>query len=425
MKPHIIIRLRPGGAAPRRPHWLNVISQKADTEVLSQEISGAFSRHDVKVWTTAEYAPAGESWSVQERDAGLNRVYRLILSREQRIPSGLIADIQLIPTVAEVRVGRISAAPLTSQPMSRRVSDAARTIRLQDAHRLSRGQEDVTIAILDTGIDTDHAEFEGRIRSEADFVNILDGAQDFIGDVIDADADADDEVGHGTHVAGIVAARGAGMNVGVAPECTLMPVRVLATMRRNGERLGAGLIENINAGVKYAVDNGADVINMSLGIRHESGGLPHEEVVNYARSKGVLIVAASGNDGTDTKYYPGAFESVVTVGALAFDATVAPFSTYGHQVKLVAPGENIISAQPGGGYGAASGTSQAAPFVAGVAALVQSVARRSGGRFSDRNITEILTTSADPIGTRYRDKRAGFGRLNAADAVNLAQARIN
>jgi subtilisin family serine protease len=270
-----------------------------------------------------------------------------------------------------------------------------------------------------------HPEFQGRLRDGADFVNILDGASDFIGDVIDADADPKDEVGHGSHVAGIAAAAGHAMDVGVAPNCQIMPIRVLATMTRDGEKLGAGLIENINAGLKHAIDQGANVINMSLGVEHTGGGLPHQEMVDYARQKGVLLVAASGNDGTETLYYPGAFESVMTVGATGSEGTVAGFSTFGKQVKIVAPGENIVSAHPGASYAAASGTSQAAPFVAGTAALVQSIAHRAGGRFSDHEIGQILIQSADRPTAKFRDRRAGYGRLNAADAVHLAQSRIN
>ena len=268
-------------------------------------------------------------------------------------------------------------------------------------------------------------EIEGKTERGADFVNILDGASEFIGDVIDADPRPDDEVGHGTHVAGIVGARGRQMPVGVAPRCLIMPVRVLATMERDGERVGAGLVENINAGVKYAIDNGADIINMSLGVRHEGGGLPHQEVVDYAHSNDVVIVAAAGNDGRENLYYPGAFPTVVAVGSAREDGSVSEFSTYGPQVAVIAPGENIYSANPGNDFAFASGTSQAAPFVAGAAALVQSVAKRAGGRFGDGEIKDILTATSDRLDHRYRNRRAGYGRLNAADALRLASVRMN
>ena len=122
-------------------------------------------------------------------------------------------------------------------------------------------------------------------------------------------------MGHGTHVSGIIAGKGLQMDEGVAPECSLMAVRVLATMKDGDRLVGAGIVDNINSGIKWAVDNGADVINMSLGIRHTGGGLPHQDVVRYALSKNVAVVAASGNDGTAERYYPGALKGVFAVGA--------------------------------------------------------------------------------------------------------------
>src|SRR3712207_9142629 len=94
-----------------------------------------------------------------------------------------------------------------------------------------------------------------------------------------------------------------------------MAVRVLASLRSGDAVQGAGIVDNINVAIKWVVDRGVDVINMSLGIRHTGGGLPHEDVIRYALDRGVSVVAASGNDGTDPKYYPGALPGVVAVGA--------------------------------------------------------------------------------------------------------------
>jgi thermitase len=356
-------------------------------------------------------------------------------------PKALIEDVRLIPEIAAARVGQIEATPLPRErpaTLSRRIRGPQAAIGLAEAHRRLRGEPDVVVAILDTGVDRSHPEIAGRSVAAADFVDIIPGARAFMDravpgtpsgrpsqDFTASELDPEDEVGHGTHVAGIVAGLGLGMGVGVAPGCRIMPVRVLAALERNGELVGAGLVENINAGVKHAIDAGAQVINMSLGVRHEGGGLPHEEVVDYARRKGVLIVAAAGNDGSETLYYPGAFPSVVAVGSADEAGEVSAFSTVGPQVALIAPGEQILSARPGGGYAFASGTSQAAPFVAGAAALIQSLARRAGGRFGDRELAGILKATADRRGHSLRDRRAGFGRLNVADALRLAETRIN
>jgi subtilisin family serine protease len=190
-------------------------------------------------------------------------------------------------------------------------------------------------------------------------------------------------------------------------------------MERDGERFGAGLVDNINQGVKWAVDNGADVINMSLGVRHEGGGLPHAEVIRYALEKGVTVVAASGNDGQNALYYPGALPGVITVGAMSREGGVAGFSTYNRRVQLIAPGEDVYSCYRGVGYAFASGTSHAAPFVAGAVALLKSFVRG----LTDGQAKYLLKHTADRLDQRFQHPKAGYGRLNIIDALRLARAK--
>jgi subtilisin family serine protease len=256
-------------------------------------------------------------------------------------------------------------------------------------------------------------------------VDIIDGHADFVGDFLGLDESPEDEVGHGTHVAGIIAGAGIAMPEGIAPKCRLLPVRVLGAMKQGARRVGAGLVDNINAGVKWAVDHGADVINMSLGVRHSGGGLPHEEVVDYAKRKGVTIVAASGNDGQEALYYPGAFPSVIAVGASDDHGDVAAFSTYGRQVSFVAPGTDVYSSYLENDYAFSSGTSHAAPFVTGGIALLKSYARSKGRRLSDAQVKSVLKHTADKAGRGFKDRRAGFGRLNLADSMRLLAHRLN
>jgi subtilisin family serine protease len=282
------------------------------------------------------------------------------------------------------------------------------------------GDPRVKVAILDTGVNTDHPELAHAIESQADFVN-LDGLDttNFIGDVSGYDLAADDEVGHGTHVAGIIAARGDQIPEGVAPSCRIIAVRTLATMRDAGTVVGAGIVDNINVAIKWAVDAGADVINASLGIRHTGGGLPHEEVIAYALSRGVTVVAASGNDGSPEKYYPGALAGVIAVGAGDAEREVASFSSYGAEVSLIAPGTAIISTDVNNGYKMASGTSQASPFVAGACALLRAQALGRGLRLTDRDVKEILVRTCDQPRGALRTRRRGYGHLNLADACRL------
>jgi subtilisin family serine protease len=248
---------------------------------------------------------------------------------------------------------------------------------------------------------------------------------DFIGDVNDYDDVPEDEVGHGTHVSGIIASRGLNMAEGICPNCSIMPVRVLASMKNGNRVVGAGIIDNINAGIKYAVDKGADVINMSLGIKNTGGGLPHEDVIKYAISKNVTIVAASGNDGTEEKYYPGALPDVIAVGATDNFGHVTNFTSFGADITVVAPGLNIYSSFTNNTYQFASGTSQASPFVCGTIGLLKSYARQQGKILTNEAIKYILKHSSDKIDTHMRNQKAGYGLINLADAFKLLNYIIN
>ncbi len=430
MKPHIGIKFRQGYGLPRLPHWKEILDGKADVPGRFQsDVDTLLSQYGIAVWPTLEYQPKQETWSPREKAAGVDRIYRLILRQDQGIPPRLISNISLLPVVEKVHIGHIEQAllpdPRIAQHFSTRAGSAARNlIFLKQAHAFTQGDPSVVVAVLDTGVDADHPELRDAVRPGFDFVDIIDGAKEFLGDYTGADADAGDEVGHGNHVAGIIAGRGLAMPAGVVPQCKILPVRVLAAMKRGGTRVGAGLLDNINAGIKWAIDQGVDVINMSLGIRHTGGGLPHEEVVNYAREMGVTIVAASGNDGQEQLYYPGALKGVIAVGAVDENGDIASYSTYGRQVSLVAPGSAIYSAYLGGKYAFSSGTSQAAPFVSGAVALLKSFAKSAGKTLSDGQVKHILKHTADKIDRRFKHPKAGFGRINLIDALRLLKHKL-
>jgi subtilisin family serine protease len=189
--------------------------------------------------------------------------------------------------------------------------------------------------------------------------------------------------------------------------------------------VGAGLVDNINTGIKWAVDNGASLINMSLGIKHSGGGLPHSEVIEYARRNGTTIVAAAGNDGSDNKYYPGADPYVIAVGAHDTEGIVTGFSTYGAHLTVVAPGTNIYSAFTNNTYAYSSGTSQASPFVTGAIALLKSAALQKGVDLKDHQIKYLLKHTADKSHPQFKNLKEGFGKLNIADALRLLTYKIN
>ncbi|MEZ0609608.1 S8 family serine peptidase [Fibrella sp. WM1] len=429
MKPHLIVKLhRP--VAQRLPPWQDALTTLVGAlpDRLVPGIDELLAAAQLPVIVTSEHRPAsGGAWSDEEVASGINRIYRLILKQNQAIPPRLIDQIQLLPDVEYVRLGGIGESPLPDRQVTAQSVRPERKpdpLHIGEAQRYSTGDPTIRIAILDTGIDTEHPEIKHALGPGMDFVNIIDGANEFIGDFLDYDEAPGDEVGHGTHVAGIVAGMGRQMPVGVVPNCKLLPVRVLGAMRNGNDVVGAGLIDNINTGIKWAVDQGVDLINMSLGIRHDGGGLPHAEVIDYALRKGVTVVAASGNDGTKASYYPGALPGVIAVGAIDEHDDMAPFSTYGEQVSFVAPGTNIYSSYREHGYAFASGTSQAAPFVTGSIALLKSFARTRQRTLTDRQVKYLLKRTADRPDQRLRTDRWGYGRINLLDAVRLLDYKL-
>ncbi|MEM8808589.1 MAG: S8 family serine peptidase [Cyanobacteria bacterium P01_G01_bin.38] len=392
-------------------------------------IDAEFKKYDRSVQVTREYQPAGKTWDQDERISGFNRVYRLILHQSTEIPPGLIKAISVLPMVEAVTPGKVATANLpsvTAKSFSLETDQRSRdAIYLPEAHDYSQGDPEITVAVLDTGVDLDHPELTDVLLPGYDFVDILDGAGKFLGDYLGYDEDPEDEVGHGTHVAGIIAGQGSEMPKGVVPRCKILPVRVLGAMKRGSKKVGAGLVDNINSGIKWAIDHGADVINMSLGIEHTGGGLPHEEVVDYARRKGVSIVAASGNDGQEHLYYPGALPHVIAVGALDETGDIANFSTYGKQVDFAAPGTDIYSTYIGNDYGFSTGTSHASPFVAGAIALLKSYAlQKHETQLSDRQVKHLLKHTSDKLDRRFKHAKAGFGKLNLLDALRLLDYKL-
>lgn len=429
MKDHIIMKF--DRALDRRlPYWQDCIGQHpADRRSgIRQDVDAVFESYAIPFLATAEFRQEGERWSDSETASGLDRIYRLVLLQDRGIPAGLVRDLEALPGVVYVRSGEIGSSHLPgpraaamSSPLANR---SRRQIYLDEAHLFTKGEPSVTVAVLDTGVDLKHEELQDAIGPGFDFVDILNGADEFIGDYLGADPVPDDEVGHGTHVAGIIAARGLRMPTGVAPRCRIMPVRVLAAVRSGDQVVGAGLVDNINNGIKWAVDNGAQVINMSLGVLHEGGGLPHEEVVRYALSKNVTIVAASGNDGTRDLYYPGALPGVLAVGAVDEQGAAASFSSFGRQVSFAAPGVEIYSTFNGNGYAYSSGTSHAAPFVSGAVALLHAYARKHGFMLTDAQVKHVLKLSSDKTTAQFKDEKTGYGTLNLVDALRLLDYKL-
>jgi subtilisin family serine protease len=243
-------------------------------------------------------------------------------------------------------------------------------------------------------------------------------------DFINSDANANDDNSHGTHVAGTIAQttnNGFGV-AGVAFGTTIMPVKVL-------NAAGTGTLEGVAEGIRYAVDNGADAISLSLGGPSSS---TLQSAVAYAYNNGVTVVAASGNENAGTVSYPAAYDDyVIAVGATQYDETRAPYSNYGSSLDIVAPGGNTGVDQNGDGYKDGvlqntfgvtpvdwgywfyQGTSMATPHVSGVAALL--LARDQ--TLTPTEIRGILQSTADDLGVAGRDNTFGWGLVNARAAL--------
>jgi subtilisin family serine protease len=364
-----------------------------------------------------------------ERASGLDRIVRIRVDdpvAAERVAAGLISSglADSSHPVARRRSDELQPGDDDGLPGLRPGGWAIQAIRADEALELEPGHPDVVVAVLDTGVDLKHPELTGRLTKGYDFVDMPAGEPGLVGDVSARDDLPQDEAGHGTHVAGVIAARGLRMNPGVGGRCRIMPVRVLGTTLERGDRVGVGQVVNIDEGIKYAVDEGARVINLSLGLPATGSGMPHRRAIEYARLHNVVAVAASGNDGRPRPLYPGGVPGVITVGAVSELGMAAPFSSYGEFLDVMAPGSGIYSSDLGGGYRYRSGTSHAAPFVAGLAALLIARAHRRGLTIAERTIRRIIRESSDRADDRWVDQRSGRGAINAVDAVLLCSSLI-
>ena len=269
---------------------------------------------------------------------------------------------------------------------------ALTTIGAPQAWDVTTGSSNINIAILDTGVDLDHPDLADKIVSNINFTN---------------SPTVDDVDGHGTHVAGIAAAmtdNGIGV-AGLGYRANIMNVKVLGDT-------GAGSYSGLVSGIIWAVDNGADIISMSLGGSSYSSTL--ENAVYYAWSNGVVVVAAAGNYGSTTPFYPAAHANCMAVSATNGWDAKADWSNYGDWVDVAAPGVIIYATLKDNSYGYMSGTSMAAPHVAGLAALVFTTVSdtNSDGKLNDE-VRSCIEATCDDIGVTG----IGHGRINAARAV--------
>jgi subtilisin family serine protease len=325
--------------------------------------------------------------------------------------------------VAEPNRWREQAAVFPNDPLFAQ-QWGLKKINCPRAWEQSRGSAAITVAVIDTGVDLDHPELAPLLRQGKDFVDlgpdpVAEDGWVFEGDFLGADDVPQDEVGHGTHVAGTIACRSDNREgvSGVTWECRLMPVRVLARIRRldNGVVSGVGSAADIAAGIRWAVDHGARILNLSLGGTRATG--VERDAIAHAISRNVVVVAAMGNDFGQVVNFPAAFDDVIAVGATDVLDRKAPFSNTGPHIDVAAPGVNILSTFLDDTFSSSDGTSMACPHVAGVAALLLS---RDPFLNAD-DVRNILRSTARPLRRSPNDPvpndQFGFGLVDANAAL--------
>jgi minor extracellular protease Epr len=260
---------------------------------------------------------------------------------------------------------------------------------------------DIKIAVIDTGVDTDHPDFAATTGAAA---AISGGVSE-----VDYTTSFEDDNGHGTHVAGIIGARQNGTGiVGIAPESSIYAVKALG-------KDGSGYTSDIIAGIDWAIGQGVDIISMSLG--SSTGSTALQNACDTANNDGILVVAAAGNNGSktttvkskDTITYPAKYASVIAVGAVDSSNNRAYFSSTGSELDVVAPGVNILSDKYTGGTIKMSGTSMATPFVAGDLALL----KQANPNYTSTQLRALLESTCKDLSPTGTDSLYGHGLIQA------------
>lgn len=320
----------------------------------------------------------------------------LYVEEDYRIQVEPIEEMRMLSSVEPIRTTASTTDPLFARQWG------LENINAQAAWELARtSTRSAKIAILDTGVNQTHPDLRGKVIHHA---NLSDAPT------------AEDVHGHGTHVAGIAAAitnngRGiAGMSYNAA---SIMNIKVL-------DDTGGGLSSDVAQGIIYATNRGANIINLSLGSEMSNETL--RNAVRYAANNGVLLVGAAGNNGSDTMNYPAAYDDVLSVAATNQNNELAEFSNYGSWVDVAAPGEDILSTfsgesvQSSSQYRVASGTSQATPFISGLAGLLKA----SNPALTKGQIRTVIQRSSIPVSPGT----IRFGKVDAMKAIELSRNAV-
>jgi len=300
-------------------------------------------------------------------------------------------DVEVFALIKSTKINRIIPQPAQILPWGIDRIDAEKAWQDTTANSIK-------IGVLDTGIDLTHPDLKMNIKGGYNAINSRKLPQD--------------DNGHGTHVAGIIAALNNTIGVvGVGPEIDLYAIKVLGAS-------GSGYLSDVIEGLEWAVSNGIQVVNMSLGTDQDIQSF--REAIKKAYGAGVTMVAAAGNDGGSVDY-PAAYPEVIAVSATDEKDEIASWSSRGGEIDLAAPGVNIYSTYKGSTYKILSGTSMAAPHVTGVAALVIDSKKcdyDKNGICSPSEVQQRLEETAIDLAPVGKDILYGFGLVNAERALN-------
>ncbi len=385
----------------------------------------------VKVKTETPGIQGIKNQAINLRDRQPSRPSILDGIQKVRVESGqdpidLINELMKDPNVIYAEpINRYQLLYVPSDPANATNQAYLEQIKAYDAWDITRGDDDITIAIIDTGLDLDHEDLIGSLwTNDADPIDGIDNdlngyTDDFHGyDFADGDSNPDaDGSTHGARVGGIAGAT-TDNSIGISGVGFNTKIAALKGFTTVGE-LGVNLFE----GIMYAADNGMQIMNLSFGAL-TSPLQSEQDIINYAvLERDVVVVAASGNTDIDGKFYPASYDNVISAGSVEFDDTRSGFSTYNYSVDIMAPGASIYSTHSGDAYGSDSGTSYSSPMVAAAAALI----RDRFPHLNAQQVMERVRVTADDIygvgSNATYDGKLGLGRLNVLSAVSASNPK--
>jgi thermitase len=357
---------------------------------------GEFVPGEVLVKFKRDAPPASAQAALLAQDARVVGGVPALGVQRLKVPEGqelaIVAALRPHPLVEYAEPNYILHAVLTPNDPYFSSQWGLTKIGASQAWDVTTGSSDLTIAIVDSGIDLDHPDLSGKIVLGYDYVN-----EDWV---------PDDDYGHGTHVAGIAAAwtnNGQGV-AGVSWGARLMALKAL-------DAEGSGSYADAASAVTYAADHGAKIINLSLGGDYDSQTL-HDAVI-YAHHAGCVLAAATGKDGGPVVLYPAKYAQALAIAATDSNDQRAWFSNYGPEVDVAAPGVSIYSTYLGSGYTYLNGTSMATPYVAGLAALIWSEVPS----YTNDQVEGRIEMTALDLGAPGWDQDYGHGRIDAHAAL--------